>query len=422
MQARSKIWSLLALVSMVLIAPAVALAAPSLKGQTIRMLMLEGYKADAMRRVVPLFERATGAKVVVDGLAYEDLHQKMLIELASGVSSYDVLVIDEPYIAPLAAYLEPLDPLISRDRLDVHDFVPTVWAAGTWDGRQVALPLDAAVQVFFYRADVLGRTGAGVPDTWSEVMDIARKVNDPSSGFYGYALAGKRAVQAAVNVQLFMWSFGGEVFDERWRPTLTTAESMAGLEFYRRLHAEVAPPGSPTYDFYDVTAALQQGNVAMAHQWVAAAEVLLNPVQSKFANQIRVTVVPKEVRRTPMRGVWSVAIPKGSRTREIAWEFIKWLTGQEAGLAYSQYGGGFSPRISVLSSREFEARYPYATVLLGSLQIAKARPRLTEWGEVNAVLELLASQLSSGTVDVQTAATQAQRQLERIVRQAGLLR
>lgn len=393
----------------------------NLQGQTLNLVMLAGYKADAIRDIVPIFEQKTGARVVVDELAYGDLHQRMLIELASGRSSYDVLLIDEPFIASMAAFLEPLDPYIARDSIDVNSFVPTVWAAGTWEGTQVAMPLDSAVQVFFYRTDVLSDHGIAVPDTWDEVMAAAQVLTDPDANFYGYALAGMRAVQAAVNVQLFMWSFGGEVFDDQWRPMITSDASLRGLEFYRRLHHEVSPPGSSTYDFYEVTSSLQQGRVAMAHQWVAAAETLLDRTQSPTADHIGWALMPQGVRRTPTRGVWSAAIPKGSPTREAAWELIKWLSGEEAGAAYAANGGGFSPRVAVLRSDEFRQQYAYADVLLDSLMIAKARPRLREWGEVNGALELLASQLSSGTAGVTEAAARAEVTIEQVVRRAGLL-
>src|SRR5499427_8199271 len=132
-----------ALLVMLAIAPA-AHAPASAQSKTITLSMLAGYKEDVLRANLPEFEKKTGIKVVVDAAPFGDLYKKQLLSLSTG-GRYDVLFMDEPWVPPLSEFLAPLD---ERARgLDVQDFVPTTVAAGQFQGKQYALPVDPNVQL-----------------------------------------------------------------------------------------------------------------------------------------------------------------------------------------------------------------------------------------------------------------------------------
>src|SRR5215472_13421732 len=143
-----------ALLVMLVIAPDAN--APSAQGKTITLSMLAGYKEDVLRANLPEFEKKTGIKVVVDAAPFGDLYKKQLLSLSTG-GRYDVLFMDEPWIPPLSEFLAPLD---ERARsLDVQDFVPTTVAAGQFQGKQYALPVDPNVQLLVYRKDLFDAKG-----------------------------------------------------------------------------------------------------------------------------------------------------------------------------------------------------------------------------------------------------------------------
>jgi multiple sugar transport system substrate-binding protein len=87
---------------------------------------------------------------------------------------YDLVVLDHPHLgeAVEAGCLTPLDELFAADELaawSAASIGPTM-RSYVFEGRQWALPLDAATQVSAARADLVGDP----PATWDEVEWIAR--------------------------------------------------------------------------------------------------------------------------------------------------------------------------------------------------------------------------------------------------------
>ena len=92
---------------------------------------------------------------------------------------YDLLVIDHPW-AGYAAYSQVLVPL--------QEIIPTDFMADqaassvghshpsyVFNGNQCALAIDAATPVASYRPDLLRRYGLEKPDTWSDLLALARQ-------------------------------------------------------------------------------------------------------------------------------------------------------------------------------------------------------------------------------------------------------
>lgn len=83
---------------------------------------------------------------------------------------YDLVVIDHPHVGQITrnACLRPF----SADEVgdSKRGTVGASFASYTWDGRQWALPIDAASQVLAYRPDRL----AAAPRQWDEVLELAR--------------------------------------------------------------------------------------------------------------------------------------------------------------------------------------------------------------------------------------------------------
>jgi ABC-type glycerol-3-phosphate transport system substrate-binding protein len=168
-----------------------------------------------------------------------------------------------------------------------------------------------------------------------------------------------------------------------------------------------APPNVKSYNFADVNKAIQLGQAAMAIQWASGARPMEDKTKSTVAGKLGYTRVPKAVRQTPMRGVWTVAIAKSSANQDAAWQFATWLSGKEFGQAAVKYPSAtsaiHSPRVSVLKDPGTRAFLPYADALSDSLTIAKERPRLREYADIQEHLRVTASKLTAGELTLDAA-------------------
>jgi ABC-type glycerol-3-phosphate transport system substrate-binding protein len=373
------------------------------QGKTITLSMLAGFKEDVLRANLPEFEKKTGIKVVVDAAPFGDLYKKNLLSLSTG-GRYDVLFLDEPWIPPLSEFLTPLDERMRT--LDMQDFVPTTVAAGGFQGKQYGLPVDPNVQLLIYRKDLLEQKGLKPPATWDELLSTAKGLVDPAKQQAGIAMTGSSDIQTCLYMLVAMWSYGAELVDAQGKGGVNTPAGRKGAEVFLEL-LKVAPPAVKSYNFADVNKAIQLGQAAMAIQWASGAKPMEDPSRSTVAGKLGYTLVPKAVRQTPMRGVWTIAIARNSANQEAAWEFAKWLSGKEFGLAAVKYPSAtsaiHSPRVSVLQEPGTKAALPYSEALLASLQVAKERPRLREFADVQEHFRVTTGRLTAGELTLDQA-------------------
>ncbi|PYN53290.1 MAG: hypothetical protein DMD94_18975 [Candidatus Rokuibacteriota bacterium] len=372
------------------------------QGKSITLSMLAGYKEDVLRASLPEFEKKTGIKVVVDASPFGDLYKKQLLSLSTG-GRYDVLFMDEPWIAPLSEFLLPLNERMKS--LDLADFVPTTVASGAFQGTQYAVPVDPNVQLLVYRKDLFEQKGLKPPATWDELVAAAKAFHDPSKQQYGIAITASSDIQTALYMLLAIWSYGGELVDNG-RGSLNSAAGKKGGEVFLEL-LKFTPPNVKSYNFADVNKAIQLGQAAMAIQWASGARPMEDKTRSSVAGKLGYTLVPKAVRQTPMRGVWTIAVAKNSANQDSAWQFATWLSGKEFGQAAVKFPSAtsaiHSPRFSVLKDAGTKAALPYADTLLASLQITKERPRLREYADIQENLRVTAGKLTAGELTLEAA-------------------
>jgi ABC-type glycerol-3-phosphate transport system substrate-binding protein len=394
-----------------LVAPSTARA----QAKTITLSMLAGFKEDVLRANLPEFEKKTGIKVVVDASPFADLYKKNLLALSTG-GRYDVLFLDEPWIPPLSEFLTPLDERVRA--VDMQDFVPTTVASGAFQGKQYALPVDPNVQILVYRKDLFDQRGLKAPTTWDELLAAAKAFHDPAKQQYGIAITGSSDIQTSLYLMLAMWSYGAELVDSQGRGGANTPAGRKGGEVFLEL-LKLTPPNVRSYTFADVNKAIQTGQAAMAIQWASGAKPMEDPSRSSVAGKLGYAVVPKAVRQTPMRGVWTIAIAKSSPNQDAAWEFAKWLSSREFGLAAVKFPSAtsaiHSPRVSVLQDAATRQALPYADTLLASLRVTKERPRYREYADIQEHVRITAGKLTAGELTLDAALKEMDAGVNRIL-------
>src|ERR1043165_6845146 len=92
---------------------------------------------------------------------------------------YDLLIIDHPWVGCAAATncVLPLDEYLSKEYLEdqLNNSVGESHISYNYDGHQWALAIDAATPVASYRKDLFEKNKASLPQTWSDVIDLAKE-------------------------------------------------------------------------------------------------------------------------------------------------------------------------------------------------------------------------------------------------------
>jgi len=397
-------------------------------GTTINVAMVAEPRNEAISKLAGEFTRKTGIKVNFNLLAYPTLQEKQMVALTQGTGAYDVVDVDCVWVGQYAGegWTIPVEEFILRtdhNTLALDDFIPAVVSEqGMWQDKIFGLPCIQAVFGLHYRTDIFRKYGVKVPQTWEELRNTAKRLNLKEPGVYGITFMGRRGVQLQCTYDNILWSFGGEWYDSNYRPTIDSREAVAALDYFKSL-IPYAPPGVLTYDWDENARAFAQGKAAMTIQWQNAAPTFYDPKKSKIVGKFKFTLIPGKkqpdgsIKRTPTFGGWSLEIPKDSKNKEAAWEFIVWASSPELDprLAYSQPGSRFSG----LEDPAMQRKYIEYTGMLKSLPIAKGRPRIAPYSELADALEVALSEAMTGSKSSKRALSEANKKFQFIMKKWG---
>lgn len=310
--------------------------------------------------------------------------------LSGGGGDYDVAMMDEPWVAGLSPFLQPLDDLAARDKIDTGVYVGQAMAAGVHNKVTVALPFDPNVQMVWYRKDLLDAKGVKPPTNLDELVAAAEKLHDPANDVAGISISAKKDPQTMVAAITLLWKEGGEVITPDGTWGFDSPAGLKAFETYQRI-LKVAPQGSLAYGGAEQLDAFYQGKVATILYWASAGPNAVDPAKSKVADKVGWTSIPNA-----MRGVCVLGVPKSSKNQEAAWEYIKWQTGPVGGLLFTNSGGGHSAALDVLKAPDFVKKYPWAPDLQKALEGSKARPQTPHWTTIQTGIIDMSSAILSG--------------------------
>lgn len=205
----------------------------------------------------------------------------------------------------------------------------------TYEGEIYGIPWISNPVVLYYNKDIvddadeaiLEATNQGDYMTWDEFHEMAKKYTDIENGKYGMLINGSPAIE------IFIWSYGGEIQNEDGTVGLDSPESIAGIQ--QLADMAVNDPVSPNQDIIGkvgYTETFQQGNTAFLFGGVADNIELISGEPVPF--EVGYAVVPNG--GTPATFNWSAStvITKDCENPDVAFEamcdlteeFWKWKT------------------------------------------------------------------------------------------------
>jgi multiple sugar transport system substrate-binding protein len=167
-------------------------------------------------------------------------HMRSLQEFADApiqrlAESFDLLIIDHPFVGYAARHptLLPLDEVLPEDYIadQAANSVGRSFESYHFGGHLWALAIDSATPVSAHRPDLLERHGVALPETWEELLALAR---------HGFVALPMIPVDALMAFYMLCLALGEEPFvsgDEVANPST----AVAALEALRELVASCEP-------------------------------------------------------------------------------------------------------------------------------------------------------------------------------------
>jgi sorbitol/mannitol transport system substrate-binding protein len=319
-----------------------------------------------------------GIKVKFATYTEGDLRAAIEKDVATHSNAFNVIMIG-PYEAPLFAkngWLTDLSTqyIASDPSYDASDLLPPIAKALSYKNDLYAVPFYGESSMMYYNKAMFKAAGVTMPTnpTWTQIQTLAAKLNQPGkvAGVCLRGLAGWGDNMASLDTVVN--TFGGEWFNESWKPQLTSPAFEAATNFYVNLVRKYGEPGASNDSFNQLLTLYGQGKCAMWYDSTVAATSIAGTYPSIFA-QTGYAMAP--VDKTTSSGwlwTWSLGIPQGAADSSAAWKWVSWATSKQYdSLVAAKYGWAAVPpgsRTSLYSNPNYlKAAAAFAGITLKSI-------------------------------------------------------
>lgn len=280
------------------------------------------------------FEKETGIKANIDVIGQDVFENR--ISLSFTGKSGDIDVVHTPVIQVqrwvAADWLKSISAEVDA-MPGKKEILAGPLDAYKINGEQWAVPFMAGVGLMTYRKDILDEAGVDVPQTWEEMLSVAEAIHTDDTA----AIALRAVPGQGFNMFIFpmiMRAYGGNFFADYVNGDLTPAinspENLEALKVYIKLLNDYAPQGAGNFNFAEVNAAAQNGQVAFAVEGTGIVSQIVDPQKSKFAAQTAIALPPGgPAGRSPAIGVHGLGIPASAANPELAAKFIEWAVSKK---------------------------------------------------------------------------------------------
>lgn len=334
---------------------------------TITMIANQSFSQQWQEKLVPEFNKVyPNIKVEIEGVPYEELLTKSMLDLTTAKPEYDVIIADDPWTPQLAqtgALLDLQGDTVAAwtdEDYDWDDFYAAPLASSEWDGVQYGVPLRSNLLARFVNKTLYEEAGLPVPDenqTWEEFLEegekLVRDTNaDGSPDVWALSTMWVRGTLTPTVWQTILNSNGGALFDDDMNPTFNDELGVEALQMHKDL-MQIAPPGAEAHNFDEPLAAFRGGTVANMFQWgsVYYGSAVDPSTTTLTPDQVVVMTMPAGTEGpSSHRGVWSGSINKNSAHAEAAWALLQWMSSKDGEHWSANNLGVFPARQSTLSS------------------------------------------------------------------------
>ena len=384
-------------------------------GKTIRLATESTPPSTAIATSLkPFFEQATGIKVEIEVLPLEQVLQKLTLDVASSLGTYDLYYIDQSWAANFSRdVFDPREQLAAKKDLaypdyNIGDFLPAlVDGIAMYDGRMVGVPYDIPIFIMQYRKDVYDELKLKPPATMAEMLSNAKAITDAKGpGLYGTTGQMKSGhYSLECDWTCWLWGHGGQIFTADKMFAGNTEAGLAAMEYWDKLKATM-PPGVSGWTWDGEGQSVSQGIAASMLSWGEFFPSLDDPKSGKVSGLMEAAVPPRattlikpdqtgfgEIPGVGHQGGSTLAVSRNAKNPDAAWVFMQWATAADTQALITVLGGGTGPtRASVYDDPRVLANARVGAGTTRHLPVVRetiakymgSEPDLPEWTEISS--------------------------------------
>lgn len=349
-------------------------------GVTLNVLGNSSTLSTHMQENLATFTEETGIQVNYEQLTNDQLNTRILVTMGAGGADLDVFMFmayQNTNMYVQNGWLEPLNDYITDD-FDVEDFLAGGIAASSVDGKLYGVPHGSEYGILFYNKTMINDAGIDVSaiKTWEDLEAACATVEEKLPGTHGIALRGSGNGSVTVLTPLVR-AYGGDFFDAERKATLNGEGYCEGVDMYRRL-LKYAQEGASAMSWSETCNVFAQRQTAFRFDSDSQYTYLIDP-NSSLVKEEELGFLPVPAGDTCTNttiGNWSIGISYGSKNKEAAWEFIRWMNTKEECLSAVVDFAAPLARVSTMSNPLVQEKYPdgYLDCIAATAEFAAGGP------------------------------------------------
>jgi len=249
-----------------------------------------------------------------------------------------------------------------------------------------AIPRAFSTQALIYRTDLM----EGPPETWEELVDTAKKVQEENDGIYGMGISGALHVSTISQYFTFLFQNGGTIFDDEGNVVINSPEAVEALTFYRNLYTKhKLTPNPIEYNREELPTLFQEGKIAM---------MIIGPwAQPMMALEPDNDEVPYAAAVLPANELVSdsIMISKDTEHPDAAWKLIEFMTSLEEQTEMDK-NAGLVPILKEEAEDPFFNEDPYFKAFVDSVEFGEAQPTPAVWEPFEEIVAKAVQQAING--------------------------
>jgi multiple sugar transport system substrate-binding protein len=402
--------------------------------------------ANYLQQVAVLYFEETGVKVTVVQEPWGSFYDRFSTEMAAQGDAWDMVVGDSQWLGQGATsgwYVDMTEFLTSTGLKDsVTEATMTYYGEyPTGSGTYWAFPTEGDADGWAYRKDLFENPDEmaafeaeygyplAVPETYAQLMDIAKFFTRPDQNLYGVAIYTQKdydAMTMGVENAMFPWGGDWKDADNNVMGVVNSPQNVEAVQYYRDLYACCQWPGGSNAFFTETNDAMISGQAAMSMNYFAFFPSLVNEGQNPnyfdkmgfFANPLGPT--GGQGAALGGQGMSIVAYISPER-QEAAKAFIEWFGQEETQTKWAEFGG-YTCNKNVLQTDTFLNSTPYNPAFATTMTFVKDFWNIPIYGQL---LEVAQRELSKfvveGTGTAQETMDTIATEHDKILKDAGFI-
>lgn len=296
-----------------------------------------------------------------------EVGDKLFREVTLSKTSIDIGFVYSPWISPVVTKLfEPIDESSLEEPSDIFE---TFRKDVTFDGKLYGVPIRVGANCLFYNKKIFKEKGIKeVPKTMEEMIQLAKKLTytrPNGEKVYGFASIGIKP-EIPFTLSCFMRAKNADFMSPNYEIMLTDPRVIEYLNILKELSQAGALGTSFTAQTNsDAVRLFKNNNAAMILKGISYHDNLTGPdgLAKEDVGCINIPPAADYKDKWPILPTkveqWAIVVPKNSQHKEMAKEFIRFMTSKDATLNMA-LSGNSPARASVYENPRYREITPYA--------------------------------------------------------------